>query len=103
MTSTEVRQLVEHAIGDQWNRSNLHHVDLRKSIIDPRSLQFVTAKDEREVNAWLVLLEDPSTLLGYGVAYDEPTGQFGLVQFANGYEPCLLGLYGDFFDAFDAM
>jgi hypothetical protein len=33
----------------------------------------------------------------------KPAGQFGLVQFAEGYEPFFIGLYGDFFDAFDAM
>jgi len=65
--------------------------------------QFVTAKDEREVEAWLVLLEDPKGTLGYGIAYDEETERFGLIQLAKGYEPCLLGLYGGFFDALDAM
>jgi len=103
MTSDQVRQLVEAAIGDQWQRSNLHRVDLRTCLIAPRKLTFVTAKDEREVEAWLVLLENPKGTLGFGVAYDEQTRRFGLIQLAKGYEPCLLGLYGGFFDALDAM
>ena len=103
LTSDQVRQLVEAAIGDQWQRSNLHRVDLRTCLIAPRKLTFVTAKDEREVEAWLVLLENPKGTLGYGVAYDEQTQRFGLVQLAKGYEPCVLGLYGGFYDALDAM
>ena len=103
MTSDQVRELVEAAIGDQWQRSNLHRVNLRSSVIEPRKVTFVTAKDEQEVEAWLVLLEDPKGTLGFGIAYDEGTEQFGLIQMAKGYEPCLIGLYGGFFDALDAM
>ncbi len=103
MTSDQVSQLVEAAIGDQWHRSNPHRVNLRTCVIEPQKLTFVTAKDEREVEAWLVLLEDPKGTLGYGIAYDEGTQRFGLIQLAKGYEPCLLGLYGGFFDALDAM
>ena len=103
MTSDQVRHLVEAEIGDQWNRSNLHHVNLRTCLIEPRKLTFVTAKDEREVEAWLVLLENPKGFLGLGVAYQEQTGRFCLVQLVNGYEPCLLGLYAGFFEALDAM
>ncbi len=58
---------------------------------------------EKTTNAWLVLLEDPECRLGYGIVYDETANEFGLVQFAVGYEPCLLGLYGDFFSTFEAM
>ncbi len=103
MTSDQVRELVEAAIGDQWHRSNLHRVNLRSCVIEPRKLTFVTAKDEQEVEAWLVLLEDPKGTLGFGIAYDEGTEQFGLIQMVKGYEPCLIGLYGGFFDALDAM
>src|SRR6266513_4881025 len=103
MTSDQVRQLVEAAIGDQWQRSNPHRVNLRTRLITPRKLTFVTAKEEREVEAWLVLLENPKGTLGYGIAYDEQTQRFGLIQLAKGYKPCLLGSYGGFFDALDAM
>ena len=72
-------------------------------MIEPRKLTFVTAKDEQEVEAWLVLLEDPKGTLGFGIAYNERTEQFGLIQMVKGYEPCLIGLYGGFFDALDAM
>ena len=55
------------------------------------------------MEAWLVLLENPKQQLGYAVVYDERSGQFGLAQFAAGYEPCLIVIYGDFFAALEAM
>jgi hypothetical protein len=45
----------------------------------------------------------PETRLGYGIGYDEESGQFGLLQFTKEYEPFLIGLYGGFFAALDAM
>jgi hypothetical protein len=103
MTSTEVRQLVERAIAGEWNRSNLHHVDLRKALIEPAKRTFATVRGDDEVDAWLILLEDPRSELGYGVVYDEGSRQYGLVQFAAGYTPTLLGLYDGFFEALEAM
>jgi hypothetical protein len=40
---------------------------------------------------------------GYGVVYDGKTAQFGLMQYAEGYSPCLLGLYGGFWETPEAM
>lgn len=103
MTSDEVRNLVLAEIGNCWDRSNLHGVDLRRSLVAPESLVAVEVVNERDVEVWLVLLEDREKRLGYGIAYDEKSGKFGLLQFAEGYAPCLLGLYGGFFDTLDAM
>src|SRR5213592_4861674 len=75
MTSDQVRQLVEAAIGDQWHRSNPHRVNLRTCVIEPRKLTFVTAKDEREVEAWLVLLEGAFGIL----EKDEPCFDLPLI------------------------
>jgi len=37
------------------------------------------------------------------VGYDEKSKTFGLLQFAKGFAPCLIGLYGGFFETLDAM
>jgi hypothetical protein len=103
MTSDDVHNLLLTEIGDQWDRSNLHGVDLRRCLMRPEVIVAVDAVDESDVEVWLVLLNHPDTRLGYGVAYDEKSGKFGLLQFVEGYAPCLLGLYGGFLDALDAM
>ena len=103
MTSAEITNLLDAQIGDQWHRTNLHGVDLRKCIVPPERKSVLDAAGEKSCEAWLVLLEHPDKKLGYAVVYDETSGDFGLAQFAEGYEPCLFGLYGDFFKALEAM
>ena len=104
MTSEEVRALVHSQIGEQRARRNLHGCDLRECLVDPpEKLVLVKATDETDTEGWLVLREDPAGGPGYAIIYHEESGEFGLTQFAEGYAPCLLGLYGQFFDAFEAM
>ena len=104
MSPEEVRALVRSQIGDPWDRRNLHGCDLRECLVDPpEKLSLVKATDETDTEGWLVLREDPGGGPGYAVVYHEESGEFGLTQFAEGWAPCLLGLYGHFFDAFDAM
>jgi len=103
MTAAEVQYLVHAQIGGEWERSNLHNVNLRQCLVEPPQLMtFLDAFDEKPVKAWLVLHEDPKHQLGYAVVYDEGSGDFGLAQFAKGYEPCLIGTYGDFFKTLEA-
>lgn len=104
MTNAEVRELVHAQIAGRWDRSNLHNVSLRECLIEPpRLVTFSDAATDKPVNAWLVLHADPKQQLGYAVVYDERSGKFGLAQFAEGYAPCLIGIYGDFFTALEAM
>jgi hypothetical protein len=103
MTSQQVRALVEQSIQGQWDRSNLHHVDLRRSLIRPKLLNFVWVDGSHSKMLWLVLTEHPGVESGYAVVYDEESDTFGLAEFTEGYEPCCFGLYGDFLTAFDAM
>jgi hypothetical protein len=102
MTAAEVKALVLSEIGDQWRRTNLHHVSLRECLLHPERLTLIDVRTEQPLQAWLVLRACPSGN-GYGIVYDELSGTFGLAQFANGYEPCLLGFYGDFFTTLEAM
>jgi len=104
MTAADVRDLVHGQIGNGWDRTNLHNVDLRTALVEPpKRMTFLRASDEKPMEAWLVLHEDPKLKLGYAVVYDEVSGEFGLAQFAKGYEPCLVGIYGDFFTTLEAM
>ena len=103
MSPEDVQALVDAEIGDNWSHSNLHHVDLRSSLVRPARPFMVTdvGGDER-FEVWLVLEEHPDGA-GYAVVYSEQDTAFGLVQIADGYDPCLLGIYGGFLDAFSAM
>lgn len=102
MTAAEVKAVVLSEIGDQWQHTNLHHVSLRECLIEPERVTFVDVRTEKPFEAWLVLREFPSGN-GYAVVYDECSGSFGLAQFADDYEPCLIGLYGNFFTTLEAM
>ena len=102
MIAAEVKAIVLSEIGDQWNRTNLHHIRLRECLVEPEYVKFIDVSTEQPLHAWLVLRECPSGN-GYGIVYDESARSFGLVQFADGYEPCLIGLYGDFFTTLGAM
>ncbi len=90
MTSKEVASLVETQLGGEWDRTNLHGIDLRTCLTTPQKPTFFWAGDEEPIDAWLVLREDPQGGDGYAVVFDEGSEQFGLAQFAKGYEPCLL-------------
>jgi hypothetical protein len=103
MTASEMSSLVQAQIGDEWGRSNPHGVNLRRCLVAPKLMTFRTARDDESRPAWLVLLEHPDKINGYAVVYDEGDKMFGLAQFAEGYEPCLFGLYGDFFTTLEAM
>lgn len=102
MNEEQVRSLVLEQIGAQWGRTNLHGVNLRECLVPPKRISVVDVTNEMDVEVWVVLQEAPGGD-GYGVVYDEESGKFGLIQVATGYEPSLFGIYGDFFDAFDAM
>lgn len=103
MMSDQVKKIVIEQIGDDWNHTNLHGINLRRCIVPPQRIVAVNAWDEQNAEVWLVLLENPESRLGYGVVYHETSEEFGLVQFTEGHSPCLLGLYGSFFDALDGM
>ena len=105
MTAEEVRQQVVTAIGDDWAVTNWHGVDLRRCLLDvPRTIQMTDVSGTTDqLHGWLVLEEHPDTHLGYGVVYVESEGQYGLVQFVQTYDPCLMGIYGDFHEALAAM
>ena len=47
-------------IGNNWDRSNLHNVDLKTALVEPpQRMTFLSASDETAVEAWVVLHKDP--------------------------------------------
>ena len=105
MTATEVRSLVEHQIGDDWNHTNLHDVELSRCLLaEPRVITVqLPVREPCTEDVWLVLEEESGAESGYLVTYSERTGCFGLAHFDPDTSPYLVGEYGDFFTALDAM
>jgi hypothetical protein len=101
MTANDVDVMVRRDIGEQWARSNLHHVDLRRCLLPARAIQVVDPAGANARPVWLVLHEVPGGGDGYGVVFDELTATYGLVEMRKGYDPCLIGLYGTFFDTLE--
>jgi hypothetical protein len=103
MTSREVRDLVEREIGDSWDRSNLHGIDLRTCLLEPRLTECLDPATGSRVALWIVLSEVPGSDSCYGVAFDEQSSEFGLVVFDPGAPPVLVGIHGGFLQAMEAM
>ena len=111
MTASEVKALVETQIGDDWDETNHHGVNLREALVAPQRCKFIHrfvrdgSVSDTIVDAWLVLEEEPSTRDGYKIIYDEQAKSFGLASpgFERDPHPCVVGLYGDFWAAFKGM
>ena len=104
MNASELRKRIEDEIGDNWSRTNLHNVDLRTALLsEPRKITVIDAGGQKTIPVWLVLEECPGMNGGYAVVYSEEDAAYGLVQFAEGYEPCPFGIYGSFIATFVAM
>ncbi len=103
MTPQQVRELVEQQISGQWDRSNLHGVDLRTCLLDPQLTKCIDAGTGQPVDLWVVLSEAPGNTSCYGVAYDERSKVFGLVEFNPDLPPVLVGMYGGFLETMEAM
>ena len=112
MNGQQVRELVENAIGDDWTETNLHHVDLRQALVQPRRVKLIERSVEkgrlrdRVVEAWLVLEEKRADALdGYRIVMKENEPVFGLASqgFPEDEHLVLCGWYGDFMTAFRCM
>jgi hypothetical protein len=102
MTAEEVAALVEREVGAEWDLRNLHGITPREGLVTPERIAAVDAGTEKDIDIWVVLREVPRGG-GWGVAYNEGSGRFGLVQFTKDYAPCYIGDRGRFLDAFSAM
>jgi hypothetical protein len=104
MTSSEVKNRIEQEIGGEWEHSNAHGVDLRTCLVHPERQRFLDCTDEdRAVDLWLVLEEDPKTRGGYKIVFDEDNAMCGLAIADQNGRAVFLGYYGDFITTLDAM
>jgi len=111
MNAAEIKRLVHDAIGDSWDVTNHHGVDLRRALVLPRSIKVIqrlvqAGKVQDEViDAWLVLIEKPESDGGYRIVVDAEGRTFGLASegFAKDEHLVLCGWYGDFWHAFAGM
>jgi hypothetical protein len=111
VTAPEVYALVQNQIGDRWGETNLHQVNLRKSVVSPQRMRFICRRIKdgeivgNTMDAWLVLEERPDTRDGYKIIYDEETNMFGLASpgWDTDPHPSVDGFYGDFWSAFKGM
>lgn len=83
MKPKEISQMIEKEIGGDWSISNAHGCDLKKCLIRPKKRNVNFHSKLKEV--WIVLEENPLTLDGYKVFFDEETKKFGLVDSSDSY------------------
>ena len=99
----EVSSLIHREIGNRWDRTNAHGVDLGRCLVLPEKRTYVLDGGESD-EFWLVLEEDPVGHSGYQIVFDEELGLFGLAM-ANldGHPDLVIGLYGTFLQTLEAM
>ncbi len=111
MNAAEIERLVHDGIGDSWDVTNHHGVDLRKALVPPHLIKviqrLVRAGELHDVviDAWLVLIEKPESGEGYRIVADADGSTFGLASegFASDEHLVLCGWYGSFWTTFEAM
>lgn len=103
MLGEKVTRLIEAEVAGDWDRQNAHGCTVRRCLVEPQKLAFSDPLNPDTVNLWLVLEEDPETCDGYKVVYDDVNETFGLAITDSDGKRVFLGLYGSFFDAYDAM
>ncbi len=110
MTVPEVRKLVLKQIGEAWEETNAHGVDLRSAVVEPRRTRMIDRQvlkgkiKDSLVDVWIVLEELPNGG-GYTVFYDDERAEFGLASDGLSEDEHLVicGYYGDFWNAFQGM
>jgi hypothetical protein len=89
MTADEIWTRIEAELGGDYSITNLHSVDLQRSLVrPPREIVLIDAGSGEPVAGWLVLEECPGGP-GYIVIFSEEDQAFGLGQIADGHEPAL--------------
>jgi hypothetical protein len=103
MNAEEVAALVKAEIGDQWEQSNAHGVDLRTCIVTPEKKSYTDGVGEKAYELWLVLEEDPKERKGYKIVFDHEQRLFGLATTQRNGPDVFLGFYGTFLETLESM
>lgn len=111
MNSEDIKRIVEAQIGSAWEATNLHGLNLRKSLVKPERIQLIArqvkngAPQDEAMEAWLVLIEDPETKTGYRIVANDDGSEFGLASegFKEDKHLVFIGWYGNFLTTFEGM
>ncbi len=83
MKPKEISQIIEREINGDWSITNWHSCDLKKCLIRPKKRKIHFGEGLREV--WIVLEENPESLEGHKVFFDEESKKFGIVVPSNAF------------------
>jgi len=111
MDAKKIDDLVRSEIADDCDASNIHGVDLRNALIEPKAIRMVERliqngkNSDRLVDVWLVLVEHPDSRTGYRIVASRDGKRFGLATEGGASDDALVlsGWYGDFMAAFRGM
>ncbi len=77
MKPKEISKIIEKEINGDWSISNAHNCDLKKCSVRLKRRKLYSAG---ELKGFWIVLEEPETLEGYKVFFDEETKKFGLAD-----------------------
>jgi hypothetical protein len=111
MNALCIQNVVHSQIGNAWDETNGHGVDLRQSMVTPTLISIIERQvrngriEDKIIKAWLVLIEEPKTQVGYRIVASSEGETFGLASegFPGDKHLVLCGWYGDFMTAFRGM
>ena len=75
MTPKEISKMIEKEIGGDWSITNAHNCDLR-CLIRPKKRKIRFGNKIKKI--WIVLEENPQTLEGFKIYFDDENKKFGL-------------------------
>lgn len=78
MTSSEVLDIILDEIKDKSTLSNLHGLNLNKTLIKPIQQDYNNAMDTSQSFTLWTVLEENKDGTGYKIFYDEEENSFGL-------------------------
>lgn len=99
-----VAQLIETARRSMGPQRFGHDLELDRCCVRPTRATVVVDQGSRPaLECWVVLEVDPDAGAGYSIVYDDQSEEFGLALRTSSAERLLVGWYGSFSDALEAM
>ena len=104
MNPEEITAIINTEVGDRWETSNAHGIDLRTCLVTPEKQTYTdAAESERSFELWLVLEEDPKKRKGYKIVFDDAERLFGLATSQINGPDVFIGYYGTFLETLESM
>lgn len=96
--------MIEAEIGGDYSITNAHACDLTKCLVRPkrRNVRFYGRAESQIREVWIVLEEEPDSLDGFKIFFDEDNRTFGLVQDSDPYG-LACNVHKSFIDSFKSM